>query len=181
MFWINVVNIWSVWNALCAVYSLHTSLVCYWRQIPLVVSRHCSGIRAVVYLLLVEWCLVWLRNDCLSVVVIPRRVWSWWNQYEAVRAVMSESSYSKDLCFCLFQLPAASFPVVVKMGHAYAGMGKVCHHTVLCSDWSVGFVFSYWSYVLLWMININKALTVRIAWPQWPLWTRAHHPLITSW
>ncbi len=36
-----------------------------------------------------------------------------------------KTNISLKYLFSLLQLPTASFPVVVKMGHAHSGMGKV--------------------------------------------------------
>lgn len=49
---------------------------------------------------------VWLGNDCLSVVVIPRRVQSWWNQCD-VREQLQEQELSPQLRPLLLSVSAA--------------------------------------------------------------------------
>lgn len=103
----------------------------------------------------------------LKMRVLIIRVW-WWNWFMRNRK-------SKYVMMLLLQITSPHFPVVVKMGHAHSGMGKVmlgcsCIHSELWTpcfwDQRVSSCF-YRNYRWKWTINMTfKILPVLWRWPR---------------
>ncbi|RXN08116.1 synapsin-3 [Labeo rohita] len=60
-------------------------------------------------------------RSLLEQLAVFQEMFSQWSE----RSSHDKTVISLKYLSCLLQLPAASFPVVVKMGHAHAGMGKI--------------------------------------------------------